>query len=78
MVMELSSKGHGKVKGVKFSAMSDFYEWHVKMFLLTCTLQNVYFYVIWTFNFEIITSCLNLDRHCSGKSTHVHNGDSEN
>ena len=51
MVKEILSKEViERSSGVKFSTMTDFYEWHVKLFLLTCTLQSIYFYVIWIIN----------------------------
>ena len=55
LVKQTLSKGHLKVKWAQISTMYDFCEWHVKLFLLTCTLQK----------YEIYT--LTLFRHLIGK-----------
>ena len=42
MVKEILTEVIQRSSGVKFSTMSDWYECHVKLLLLTCTLQNTY------------------------------------
>ena len=53
--------------------MSDFHEWHVKLFLLTCTLKKVYTFIWFRHLILNYSMFFDLDRDFCGKSTQVHN-----
>ena len=58
MVKEILAEGQPKVKWVKFSTASDLHVWGIKLLAFLYTCQNIRFYVIWTFGFEIIAIIL--------------------
>ena len=75
IVWEILTKGHPKVKGVKFSTTSDSHEWYIKLFVSACTFQKYILLSYLSFHFWNKPICLNSDHDCSGRSTQVQNGD---
>ena len=73
MVREILTKGHPKVKWVKFLTTSNLHEWHIKLFLSACTFQKYILFSYLSFHFWNKPICLNSDHDCSGRSTQVQN-----
>ena len=74
MVKEKLTKCNWKVKWGQIFNMSDLREWRIKLFPLICPLQKYIHLYYSDTEFWNNYMSLDYDRNCSGKSTHVQNG----